>query len=354
MTTDLNLGGAGGFELRGHDCPLGVYPSIAVPVGTVVGEVVAVYNGETGSRFHPVRPDLRYKHHNRLTSSTLQGFDPLRHGLFALNEDELVIYDLGRERAFYTRLLRHSPAFYIEPYYRLSLAFETEDLSLIRPVYFSCIRHMRRDAPEFTETWMKAAAVASPICEALQNEWLSRTEGPRHQRAIATSAAVALDIGPTPEPRQIPPYIGARMSSTSVNRAFDQIALRELLPRIDPGGPYSKAILISLGFSESGGAAPDSERPPNVDDVARISGLSLPHLEFLNIILSKTTAVQFLKISESGLPNAVLSGEILRPATYEQQFGRRAVRIKRRLVLTYAEVLLMVGYHGPLDLPAGI
>jgi hypothetical protein len=353
VTANLNLGGANGFELWGHDCPLGVYPSIAVPVGTVGEEVVAVYNGEIGSRFHVVRPDLRYKRHNRLTSSTLQGFDPLRHGLFAF-KDELVIYDLGQEREFYARLLRHSPAFYIEPYYRLSLAFETEELSLIRPVYFSCIRHMMRDAPEFTDTWTKAAAAARPICEALRNEWLSQTEGPRHQRATATSATAALERGPTPRPWQIPSYIGARMSSASVNRAFDQVALRDLLPRIGPSGPYSKAILISLGFSESGGPAPESEHPPNVEDVARISGLSLPHLEFLNIILSKTTAAQFLRISESGLPNAVLSGELLRPATYERQFGRRAVRIKRRLVLTYAEVLSMVGYHGPLDLPAGI
>jgi hypothetical protein len=213
---------------------------------------------------------------------------------------------------------------------------------------------MTRDAPEFTETWMKAAAVASPICEALQNEWLSRIEGPRHQRAIATSTAAALGRTPTTEPGQIASSIGARMSSTTIKRALDQIALREFLPRIDPGGPLSKAILVSLGFSESGGAAPDSERPPNVEDVARISGLSLPHLEFLNIILSKTTAVQFLRISESGLPNAFVSGEIIRSATYEQQFGRRAVKIKRRLVLTYAEVLSMVGYHGSLDLPTGV
>ena len=50
-----------------------------------------------------------------------------------------------------------------------------------------------------------------------------------------------------------------------------------------------------------------------------------------------------------------LTGGIRRgPETLRLSLGRRAVRIKRRLVLTYAEVLLMVGYHGPLDLPAGI
>lgn len=110
-------------------------------------------------------------------------------------------------------------------------------------------------------------------------------ESPRDQRSLASSATAALDRGPMPE--QIARSIGARMSSISVNRAFDQFALRGLLPGID---------------SEEGGTALRRERPP--------------------------TAIQFLRISESELPNACLSGEIPRPVTYELRFGRRAVGIK--------------------------
>ena len=162
------------FELAGHDCPLGDYPSIAVPVGKIDGQLVAVYSGEDGATFRPVDQSAKYNRHNRATASTLRDFDPLRHGLFAFNETDIVIYDLGKEKSFCFYLLRSSAAFFIEPFYRLSLAVETAEMSLIRPVYFSCAKHLTRDAPELSESWMKTIQMISPSVEMIQKEWLRR------------------------------------------------------------------------------------------------------------------------------------------------------------------------------------
>jgi hypothetical protein len=76
---------AQGFELLGHDCPLGEYPSVAVPIGRFQSEFVAVYTSEAGPQFQHVDPDAKFNQHNRVTASMLRGFNPLRHGLFALD-----------------------------------------------------------------------------------------------------------------------------------------------------------------------------------------------------------------------------------------------------------------------------
>jgi hypothetical protein len=252
---DISLSGQS-FELRGHDCPLGNYPSVAVPVGTLGGELVAVYAREGEPQFHSVGPDAKYNRHSRITTSTLRGFDPLTHGLFAFNETEVVIYDLGKEKAFYSRLLRYSPAFYIEPFYRLSLAIETDEMSLIRPVYFSCAKHMARDAPEFTEVWMKAIELVSSTVVALRGEWLRRLEEPTRERPIAVGPGTsALAERATDERQRLGPAIGWEMNSVTINRALSSVALEGLDARVFSGGVYATAILASLGFTDSARSA---------------------------------------------------------------------------------------------------
>jgi hypothetical protein len=109
-----------------------------------------------------------------------------------------------------------------------------------------------------------------------------------------------------------------------------------------------------LGLTESGEApvtVPSANQIPNPDEVATASGLSLPHLEFRNIILSRGTAVHFLKLSGAGLPLRFLLDEVLRPEIYQVYFQRPPVRIKRRQVFTYAEVLSLVGFTGRIGKP---
>jgi hypothetical protein len=102
------------FQLKGHDCLLGEHPSLAVPVGMLNGYLVAVFRVEQTSAFHPLSAGVAFQEHNLITASTLEGFDPLEHGLFALSPTDVVIYTLGEEKAFYSKLLRYSPAFYID------------------------------------------------------------------------------------------------------------------------------------------------------------------------------------------------------------------------------------------------
>jgi hypothetical protein len=347
------------FALQGHDCPLGEYPSVAVPIGNLAGQVVAVYSGDGEPQFRPVPVNARYIRHDQTMDSTLRGFDPVRHGLFALNNREVVTYDLGRERAFYSRLLRSSVAFDIEPFYRLSLAIETEDASLMRPLYFSCARHLRRDAPEFSEAWMNAIQIFSPAFEAIRKEWLRRLEMPESElRYGAGAVASSRSMLPLSEPALfLSPSFGAGMSSVTISRAIADMALYE--PGLQVGAAYAVAIRTSFGFADTSDGlvflrldSTELDRVPSPVDVSARSGLSLPYLEFRRIVLSKATAIEFLRLSKSELPARFLSHEVLVPAVYERQFHRPPVKIKRRQVFTYAEVLSLVGYRGTLELPS--
>lgn len=344
---------SGGFELIGHDCPLGVYPSMVVPVGLMKGEVFVAYAGSTSATFHVVRSDVKFIHHNNSTSSALRSFDARKHGLFALNNAELVLYELGDERTFFKRLLKYSTAFYIEPYYRFSLALETDELSLIRPLYASCVRRLKRNAPEFLGQWIDAMAATSEVCAVLGREALNRIEGSSSaQRSV--SVAAALERPRLGDAVLLPPGVSPSMNASTIRSAVNEMTVEDVTSRSMERGPYSKAVLLSLGFSEPGSPAANPDRPPTVGDVVRISGFSLPHLEFLNIILSKATAVKFLQLAESGLQSDFLARELFRSEIYERKFNRRAAKIKRRLVFTFAEVLSLVGYSGPIEPPPPI
>jgi len=345
------------FELDGHDCPLGEYPSVVVPVGRRAGDLVAVYTSGGSPSFHSVASDARFTRHSPTTASALSGFDPFRHALFALSEANVVSFALGEQREFYSRLLASSASFTIEPFYKLSLAVETEKPSLIRSVYKICARRLERDAPDLRDAWAKAAGSMSPLIEAAQG-LLRDAERPWlivDSRAGSISAANLLEGETLPEelplperPDDVEVFLargGRAVEPDLIGRALKELAGAAFISGTWMGA-YADAIRASLGFV----ASPEGVRladVPSPDDVARYSGLSVPHLELQNIVLNRSTAAEFLRFAS----RRVVPGDVLRRAfgneRYRRMFGRKMVKVKQRPVFTYAEVLQLAGYLGP-------
>ena len=340
------------FALLGHDCPLGQYPSLAVPVGVLEGDLVAVYAGEEGTQFQPVNPDANFTRHRSATADMLQGFNPLKHGLFAFNEAEIVMYETGKEGEFYSRLLQSAAASSIEPFYRLSLSLETGQLSLIRPLFLTCARRMERKGGEFTDVWIKSVQRLSPLIHELRSEVLHQLRAPRHEQRYAVAAHLGTTL---PEVVTVVEFGVSREDAELVAGALSQLVSQELNPRILSGDAYRSAIRASLALSERDSFSifpQDAGQVPSPGDVARLSRLSLPLLEFHKIILSRAVINNLVEHSIPGrLPKPFLR-EILRPKIYEMHFRRPPIRIRSRQVFTYGEVLSLVGYSGPIGRPS--
>src|SRR5260370_6776314 len=112
---------AGTFVLVGHDCPLGEYPSVVVPVGTVGQQLVVLYNSPTGPELVPVSNESEYAKHSVETTRMLSDFDGSKHGLFALGEQSVLMYLQGQEAAFFANWLRSGDLVFLDPSYRFPL-----------------------------------------------------------------------------------------------------------------------------------------------------------------------------------------------------------------------------------------
>src|ERR1700693_3602198 len=143
------------FVLVGHDCPLGGYPSIVVPVGRQGGQLVVSYFSPHGPELVPVPKESGYVEHSPGTTLGLAQFRHDRHGLFAFGQQNLVIYDAGQEREFFANLLRSNQLAALEPFYQFSLAKEARLPDVIVKAYEECVRQLKSDCPEFVEEWIK-------------------------------------------------------------------------------------------------------------------------------------------------------------------------------------------------------
>ncbi len=172
------------FVLVGHDCPLGEYPSVVVPVGTIRQQLAVLYNSGTGPEVVPVSSESDYARHSPETTSMLSYFDGRKHGLFALGEQSVLIYLLGQEAAFFANWLRSADLAGLDPFYRFSLAKEAHQQDLILEAFDACIARLRIESPESMDEWIKAAGVHLPGGErplAVQHE---RSSGNRKSRDL--------------------------------------------------------------------------------------------------------------------------------------------------------------------------
>src|SRR6266446_9732810 len=150
MTDESN-----GFDLIGHDCPLGGYPSIVVPVGKLRGQLVVSYFSPQGPELVPIPKESAYVEHSARTTLRLAQFSSRKHGLFAFSDQNLVIYNVGQEREFFADLLKSNESAALEPFYRFSLANEARLADEIAKAYDECIRQLTSQSPEFLEEWVR-------------------------------------------------------------------------------------------------------------------------------------------------------------------------------------------------------
>lgn len=149
------------FVLLGHDCPLGEYPSIVVPVGKLDEHLVVLYSSLHGSELIKISEDADYVRHSAETTQNLAEFDPSLHGLFAFGEQSLMIYFAGHEGEFFARLLRSKESSVFDPFYRFSLAKESHEPDLIKLAFGECVRKLRAESPEFAEQWIRDSNINS-------------------------------------------------------------------------------------------------------------------------------------------------------------------------------------------------
>jgi hypothetical protein len=320
------------------------------------GELVAVHEQENGIDVRQLSQDTEFiKHKQGALELRLRRFDPARQALFALDREDVLLFDRDNYGGFYTRLLRSSAGSSIEPFYRLSVAVEAGDQELIRDAYFACAKKIQRLDSESRDFLARAVNSISPQVESAVAEWQSRQElkAAAAMRPIEKAATIDATVTrdavvesltfPSIEPGRITQSIEESLRAGSG------------LDLLDLG--YASAIRVSLGgrdleppdtvvhFSEIA----EEVRVPDPNEVSRISGLSLPHLEFQGIILNRTSAKTFLsKCSSEGPEDTV---QILGKKYAEARLNRKTIRSKRRPVFTFAEILVLAEYRGTLEFP---
>ena len=143
------------FILVGHDCPLGTYPSIVVPVGKVGDQLVVLYSSLEGPELVPVPNDSTYIRHSKQTIDVLVEFDDKKHGLFAFGEQSVILYAAGNEEEFFAHLLSSAEGAAIEPFYRFSLAKQARQPHFVKQAFEQCVRRLRSESPEFEAEWIR-------------------------------------------------------------------------------------------------------------------------------------------------------------------------------------------------------
>jgi hypothetical protein len=328
------------FILEGHDCPLGFYPSVIVPVGRLGSERVVLFSSDNGPKFQVVSPDKQYVEHHGSTVELLSEFDALRHGLFAVSSEEILIYELGRESDFYRKILGSAIAFGLDTFYRLSLSFETNDSKLIRRTFDICKRQLDRTVPEVVTSWISAVM-------ADHGDVLQSADRRQEEQQIERRAASGAKGASAPTRRRMDYEVSPEMNRESTGAAVAELT-NHFWSRRRHNDQLSLALLTSLGSflyrpMLSDPLLADSEVPSPVT-VVRESGFTLQFLEFNNVILNRQTALTFLTIAQSGLPQTYIRQTLLTTPSYLQVFARPVVKIGRRILFTYAEVLRLTGY----------
>jgi hypothetical protein len=217
---------------------------------------------------------------------------------------------------------------------------------------------MRRDAPGAMNVWLTAVDSLSALVATMKAEWIGALDKPERKRSQGTLSAGSSSafLSGSESSTFTIATVSEAMTSASINGALDKLGLVHSEAIAGMGAAYSRAIRTSLGSRDPAGHQGVLEMPrnpsalPRPADVERASGLSLPLLEFQNIILSRNTAVEFLKLSQSGLGARYLLDAVFRPEIYRARFDRPEIKIKRRQVFTYAEALSLIEYAGPVNL----
>ncbi len=155
-----------GFELLGHDNPLGRYPAPVVPIGKLNDDLVAIYAGSDGPQVLTLAEGLLYVSYDDSLTAKLKTFDYRRDRLFAFEEHEVAFYHAAEEHEYFGQLLRDSHFSKDNPFLRFSLAKTIFTPDSIIDELYRCVANLSHFAhEEFIDNWYgrERAAILNKI-----------------------------------------------------------------------------------------------------------------------------------------------------------------------------------------------
>jgi len=126
------------FKLIGHDCPLGSYPSLVVPIGEFKGNLVAVLITSDDICYETIPFESDYLKHSKNIIDNTNPFDTKKHGLFAVNEQDVRRFEFEDETNFFKQFLEDSEFSVERPFFRYTLAKKTGNIQLVLTEFKSC------------------------------------------------------------------------------------------------------------------------------------------------------------------------------------------------------------------------
>ncbi len=140
------------FNLIGHYCNFGRYPSPVIPIGQTqdAGTVLVRYrDGEPDL----VPCDKNFVHHDPVLRDGLSGFHYQTHRLLAVSERQVVSYPVNEQAAFFMGFLQDDQFSAENPFFRLDLARKTQDFVLICHELIQCEHYIQSRTPVLLPVW---------------------------------------------------------------------------------------------------------------------------------------------------------------------------------------------------------
>lgn len=162
MTSEKVLSFDSSFQLVGYLNPLDIYPSAVAPLLSDGKSYYAVYQQHNKGRKKVkisegqlrVAEGVGYIKINSEKRNDISKtkFNPDVNGLFALNKDELKVYDIKQKNTFYKNVLSRTNMFQEDPFMALPVAIKIRDINLISDVAFKCGLQLK-SAPQQLKYW---------------------------------------------------------------------------------------------------------------------------------------------------------------------------------------------------------
>jgi hypothetical protein len=144
------------YTTIGYDCPLGTYPSPAVPIicNLFNGQYKAVYLDDN-LKIHtdPVLRKAKFSKLSITIKKKLKEFDYRKHRLYAISESNVDFYETHKEKEFFIQLLEDKNFSKDNPFVRVSLAEETGEQYIFRRELQNYEQYLEKHDPNLLPFW---------------------------------------------------------------------------------------------------------------------------------------------------------------------------------------------------------
>ena len=145
------------FEIVGHNCLLGEYPSLVTPIGKLEGTdtFVAIYlkSDKQNITLEPISKEASFTRYSKEVRESLKNFDYKEDVLFATSDSEVEYYPVQEEKEFFRKLLRNQEFSAGNPFLRLTFAEYTKDFLLVYREITACENYFKEHDPETIPLW---------------------------------------------------------------------------------------------------------------------------------------------------------------------------------------------------------